>query len=284
MFGKKGLKSPAEDVPVTARVRTIPEIRTCSYMDTGNREYQQDAAYVTPTKKVAANKRTRSLGIVCDGMGGMADGGRASKTALEMIVQAFGKIENEPNINISAFFKKGIAATDRTICQFPKENGRGSGTTMVAVIVEDDHFYWASVGDSRIYLLHDGNLQRLTRDHNYDLRLTQMLAEGSITQEEYAAKRQKEALISFLGIGDVSLMDISTSPIPLYYGDTILLCSDGVTKTLTDSQIRQILVSDRISIEDGAKQLVEVAIHGNTKSQDNTSVVLMKYMETQLQK
>ena len=283
MFEKgRGMSGIPDEMPITERIRTVPEIRTYSYMDAGNREYQQDAVFVSPTKKLAANKRTRLLGLVCDGMGGMADGGRASSTALQMISHAFERIENEEDVNLPLFFRQGILATDRTIHEFPKENGRGSGTTMVAVIIEDDHFYWASVGDSRIYLLRGGRLQMLTRDHNYDLRLKQMIQEGSLTMEEYAGKRQKEALISFLGIGDISLMDISPGAIPLYVGDTILLCSDGVTKTLSDEQIRQILTSDRISIEDSAKQLVDVAIHGNTRSQDNTSVVLMKYLETEL--
>lgn len=283
MFVKgRGISGIPEEMPVTERIRTIPEIRTCAYMDTGNREYQQDAVFVSQPKKLAANKRTRLLGLVCDGMGGMADGGRASDTAVRMISQAFERIEHEEDVNIPLFFKRGILATDRTIHEFPKENGRGSGTTMVAVIVEDAYFYWASVGDSRIYLLRNGQLRLLTRDHNYDMRLKQMVAEGSLTMEEYAGKRQKEALISYLGIGEIGLMDISPGAIPLSLGDTLLLCSDGITKTLSDEQIRQLLMSDRISMEDGARQLVDLAVHENTKSQDNTSVVLMRYIETEL--
>lgn len=257
--------------------QAVPKVWTDFYTDVGNRDYQQDAVYVSPSGKMAGNRHARSLGIVCDGMGGMADGGRASATALQMITKAFQRIEMEKEVNIPLFFCQGILATDRAIHDFPMENGRGSGTTMVAAIIEDDSFYWASVGDSRIYLLRGNRLQQLTRDHNYDLRLRQFLKEGMISVEDYQRNRQKEALISFLGIGDISLMDISPSPIPLNLGDMLLLCSDGVTKTLSDDQILQILTSEEYEKNNLAKQIVDAAIHENTKSQDNTSVVLMQY-------
>ena len=96
--------------------------------------------------------------------------------------------------------------------------------------------------------------------------------------------RQKEALISFLGIGNVSLMDISTEPIQMQYGDIVMLCSDGITKTLPDHQIKSIILDDKNPIEQKAVQLVEAAIHGNTHSQDNTSVAILQYRESTINK
>ena len=180
----------------------------------GNRNYQQDALYVSDSKRLAANKKTRVLALVCDGMGGMADGGKASRTAIQMMVQGFRSVEKEPQLNIPAFFRQGIYATDQMISSFPKENGRGSGTTMVACIVEDNKLYWASVGDSRIYIIRDHQMQQVTRDHNYWLRLQEKVAAGEMTMEEAMAQRHKEALISYLGMGNVSLMDINTEHLP----------------------------------------------------------------------
>ncbi len=265
-------------------VRKVPELTTMLMTATGNRKYQQDAAYVTPSKVLASNKRTRVMALVCDGMGGMSDGGKASRTAMQMMVQGFTKIEKEAEVNIPEFFQTGIRVVDRTIHDFPKEDGKGSGTTMVACIVEDNRLYWASVGDSRIYIIRGNQIKQVTRDHNYWLRLQNMVAAGQLTMEEAKAKRQKEALISFLGIGNVSLMDINTAPFELQYGDVIMLCSDGITKTLPDAQIKRIITADAVKPEKKAKALVEAATHANSHSQDNTTVALIHYQERDIKK
>ena len=260
------------------KIRVL-EIITCKYSSAGNRKYQQDAVYVSEGKKIAANKETRLLAAVCDGMGGMAAGERASTTAIKMLTDGFKKIEKEPNINIPMFFRSGIRAIDSVINSFPKENGKGSGTTMVAVITECNRLYWASVGDSRIYLLRGDEIKLVTRDHNYYLRLQQMVEQGQISAEQAENEKQKEALISFLGIGNVTLMDVIDKPFEMRSGDMVVLCSDGVTKTLSKEKIKRILTNESVEIQQKAKILVEAAIRENTRSQDNTSVVILQYIE-----
>ena len=287
MFGKKEKKNRSvvgQQVSVQAtgeqdnrKSRMIPELTTLMYSAVGNRKYQQDAVYVTPSKRLAANKKSKVMAVVCDGMGGMADGGLASRTGIEMMKQGFSRIEKVPDVNIPEFFRSGIIAIDRKIASFPKENGRGSGTTMVAVIAEDDDLYWASVGDSRIYILRDNDMKQVTRDHNYLLRLQEMVASGQMTLEQAQAQKQKEALISFLGIGNVSLMDINGQPFKMQIGDTVLLCSDGIPKTLSDDRIKAIMFSGTSSMQEKAETLVMAAVRENTHSQDNTSVSVLQY-------
>lgn len=262
--------------------RKVPELKTLFRTATGNRKYQQDAVYVTPTKVLASNKPTRVMAIVCDGMGGMSDGGRASQTAIQMMMQGFLSIEKMPKVNIPAFFQQGIKFIDQTIANFPKEQGRGSGTTMVACIAENDRLYWASVGDSRIYIVRGNQMMQVTRDHNYWLKLQEQVEAGEITMAEAMATRQKEALISFLGIGNVELMDINTAPFEMKLGDVVVLCSDGITKTLSDEQIKRIIINDMVKPEQKAEALVEAATHLNCHSQDNTSVALIHYHERDL--
>lgn len=281
MFGKKkAAEAPKPVQPAPAqrkKVQLVPELTTLMYSDMGNRKYQQDAVYVSPSKRIAANKKSKVMAVVCDGMGGMADGGLASTTAIDMMKQGFSRIEKMPDINIPEFFRSGIIAIDRAVAALPKENGRGSGTTMVAVIAEDDKLYWASVGDSRIYILRGNDMRQVTRDHNYLLRLQEMVASGQMTLEEAQKQKQKEALISFLGIGNVSLMDINIQPFQLQLGDAVLLCSDGIPKTLSDERIKAIMFSSTSSMKEKAHTLVMAAVRENTHSQDNTSVAILQY-------
>ncbi len=288
MFGKRKKTEQQtvgyEDEIKPTVVRMVPEIVVHAATSMGNRKYQQDAVYVSGGKKIAANKKTRVLAAVCDGMGGMADGGRASQTAISMLKDGFEKIEKNPEVNIPMFFRSGIKAIDRKIHEFPKENGKGSGTTMVAVMTEENRLYWASVGDSRIYILRGNEIKLVTRDHNYYLKLMKMVENGQMSRQEAENQRQKEALISFLGIGNVSLMDVIDRPFEMKPGDMVLLCSDGVTKTLPREKIKNILLNDAVSIKRKAEILVEAAVRENTHSQDNTSVAILQYIETKITK
>lgn len=283
LFGKKKESvSQASSVRVSSvpekRVeRKVPQLLTYSYSHRGNREYQQDAVFVSGSKILAANKRTRVLAVVCDGMGGMADGGRAAQTGIQMMTDDFRKIEKEQEVNIPYFLEQEVRRIDQVIADFPAENGHGSGSTIVAVIAEDDHLYWVSVGDSRIYVLRGSEMKQMTRDHNYLLRLSEMVANGEMSLDEARLQPQKEALISFLGIGGLELIDISYQPLELLPGDTVLLCSDGITKTLEDDQIQEIIHSSTSSMEKKAETLVLAAVRNNTCSQDNTSVAILQY-------
>ncbi len=257
--------------------RKVPQLTTYSYSHTGNRKYQQDAVFVSGSKILAANKKTRVLAVVCDGMGGMADGGRAAQTGIQMMTEDFKVIENNPEIHIPNFLENEVRRIDQVIATFPKENGNGSGSTMVAVIADGNQLYWVSVGDSRIYVLRGQEIKQMTRDHNYLLRLSEMVANGEMTLEEAQRQPQKEALISFLGIGGLELIDINYQPLELLPGDIVLLCSDGITKTLSDEQIRDIMKSSTSTMEKKAETLVLAAVRNNTRSQDNTSVAILQY-------
>ncbi len=279
------LKTSGSSSSQSGSSRMVYELETFVCTATGNRQYQQDAAYVTPTKIIAANKKSRVLAIVCDGMGGMADGGKASQTAIQMMRHGFDQIEKTQDpINIPAFFHKGIVSIDQVINSFPKENGKGSGTTMVACIAEDDKLYWASVGDSRIYILRDGRITQMTRDHNYWLRLQEQVKAGEITMEEAKSKKQKEALISFLGMGNITLMDIRQTAFEMKEDDVVMLCSDGITKTLPKGMIEHILLANAVKPEKKAQALVEAATHKNSHNQDNTTCALIHYHKRDIKK
>ncbi len=272
-------KQASKKIHKSVEKQKKPEITTASYSVIGDRLTQEDAVYLSREGTVSLTQKSRVLAVICDGMGGMVNGGWASATAIQMIKDAFEQVQEDSEVNIPNFFISGIKTIDKTINDFPKENGRGSGTTMVAVLVENSQLYWASVGDSRIYILREKTITQVTRDHNYMLRLQSLVDQGQITQEEANANRQREALISFLGIGNVSLLDVNMDPFQLQSGDIILLTSDGMTKVLSEEQIKDILDGNS-SVEDKAKKLVETAVEQNMRSQDNTTVAVLQYQET----
>lgn len=255
-------------------------IETSCYTSVGSRSGQQDAVYVTDGEiwDDSADGLHRQIAVLCDGMGGMTDGARASETAVTTMAYAFDRIRDSETVNLRSFLESSIVSLDRTIHEFPRESGRGSGTTMVCVLTDGDLFYTAAAGDSRIYFIHGNRMLRLTRDHNHDLRLKLWLSEGLITKEQYEQEGKKEALISFLGVGDISLMDIPEKPGKLISGDMILLCSDGVTNTLSEQDVLRILMSGE-SLGEMCERIVESAVSKNPNSQDNTSVILLRYLE-----
>ena len=127
---------------------------------------------------------------------------------------------------------------DQAVNNLKNEDGRplNGGTTVVAVVIENNKMYFLSVGDSKIYILRDNEILAVNREHNYRLSLDEKLKKGQITKEQYIAEEdQAEALISYLGMGNVSLMDINNEPFILQENDIVLLCSDGL---YSDCQIR----------------------------------------------
>lgn len=253
----------------------MPVLRLFQYMEQGNRKYQQDAVYMSATGMVSlsSNKMVRVLAVVCDGMGGMQDGGKASRTAVQMIGKDFERIKDNPDIQLPAFLLSEVQRIDHLIYHY---SGGASGTTIVAAAVENDRLYWISAGDSRMYLLRQGRLECKTQDHNYMLHLMQM----GMPIEEARAQKGSAALTSFLGIGNISsagLIGRNLRPIQLRVNDILLLCSDGITKTIPDGQIREILMSQASDAGQKARELVQTATRKNTRSQDNTSALVLEY-------
>lgn len=249
----------------------IYEPRCCIGVSTiqGTRKYQQDALY-------ASQKDGVIFATVCDGMGGMECGEKASQLAQDTLTDDF--LEQENLSDIETFFQNEAYKIDKMVAGIQTADGRiaEAGTTMVAVVIRDGIMTWMSIGDSRIYIRRNDQIGVVTRDHNYFLVLDEQLETGVITQPLYEREsRQGDALISFLGIGNLKLVD--TGIISLQRGDQILLCSDGLYKSLSLDQIRQILKAGKGAPEETAGILTACALDASKGGQDNTSVVLIEY-------
>lgn len=238
----------------------------------GDRDDQQDCFGY-------ALKNDEGLVIVCDGMGGHQGGRMASRTAVDCTLNAYSD-ENAP----SDPMERMLCATrlaNQSVCELKGANGEvlKAGSTSVAILIRAGMLLWCSVGDSRAYLFRNGEFAQLTQDHNYLTVLNERLNAGVIDGAEYERERVRgEALISFLGIGELNLIDYSSAPLPVTKDDKILIMSDGLYKLVSDEEIGRII--DNFSNMGDAVNALEMKAKKNAKknaiSRDNMTVALIK--------
>ncbi len=240
----------------------------------GTRAYQQDAAYVVEPLKQAGT----AFAILCDGMGGMENGELASSDVVVYMANQYGA--NGRIQDVGTYLEKTAYKVNEMIYDRYVSQGMRVGTTFITTYVDGNQLYWMSVGDSRIYIIRDGEIARLTKDHNYSMELQMMVEKGTMTQEEADSNPQKEALVSYIGIDQLEYIDVSKRPLELLPNDTILLCSDGLTKSISDDKILETLLAQGQSLNEEAHRLIAIALDNNMGSQDNTTVVLMRYFGT----
>ena len=238
----------------------------------GTRNYQQDALF--------ANQYDNgmTLAVICDGMGGLNGGEIASNTAVRKLVEDFGRVKAFGDV--PEFLKREVIMLDECVADLEDEHGNalGGGCTLVCVVTMGNGMYFITAGDSRIYIIRDNAIQAINRDHNFRLQLDTMLKTGQITEKDYEMQEnQAEALISYLGMGNISLMDSNTEPFYLEEGDMILLCSDGLYKRLSNDQILDIVLDNQNSTQQIAERLNQVVMQLTQRNQDNTSIILLRY-------
>lgn len=240
----------------------------------GDREYQQDYLYFS-------QDATATLAAVCDGMGGLEGGEKASYTAANILGSAF---ENRTgNVDFFGFLKENAYKMNESVKNLLGTDGRPmhAGSTVVTVIINDGFLYPMSIGDSHIYIYRNDRLVQINKEHNYYEQLMSQLRAGEITQdfvEREKATTRVDALTSFIGIQNLYLIDFPANPIKLEKDDTIILCSDGLYKNLSDEQIRLIVEDNHINMQMTSDRLIERsrALKKESK-QDNTSVLVLKY-------
>lgn len=241
----------------------------------GKRSEQQDSTAVDSDYDYIENGRV--MAAVCDGMGGLSGGNRASALCASIVKEDFHNFNGEL-VAVPDFLRSLAVKVDREV--FLLKNDKGAplmaGTTLVSVYIFDDKLFWLSVGDSHIYIARGNDIVTANSDHNYLMYLKDKVIKGEMTLEEAEAHPKKEALISYIGMGGVKLMDISYKPFTLLSGDRILLCSDGLYRTLDIDEI-QIILEENTNPQDAADDLVRTAINRGLPHQDNTTAVVVAF-------
>ncbi len=212
--------------------------------------------------------RESGLFVVADGMGGHPAGEVAAQLALQTISALYQK-EARPLIeNTGDFLSVALLAAHHQIIRYASDKGMldTPRTTVVAAILQGTGASWVHCGDSRLYLVRDGELLMRTRDHSY---LEQQNA-GVIN----VSHTNRNILFTCLGSPAKPMWDIA-GPVTLQEGDKLLLCSDGLWGSLSDAEIVAHL--DNKTVSEAVPEMVEHALRVGGAQSDNVTVLAMEW-------
>jgi len=241
------------------------------------REHNEDSYCILPEF---------DLFVVADGMGGHKAGDVASRMATHTIASFFRATQSEdatwpfhfdPHLSMAENrLVTGIKLANKQIFEASLANHavHGMGTTVVGALFSKERkaVYVAHVGDSRAYMVRDGKISQITRDHSL---LNDYLLVMPDMSKEQQAELPKNVITRALGMQDSVAVDLV--PAPPQVGDRYLLCSDGLSGMLSDEEIQNIVVESGADLELAVKRLIEKANeHGG---EDNCTVVLLAVEE-----
>lgn len=205
------------------------------------------------------------LFVVADGMGGHEAGEIASAIAVEVVLKMEKSIE--PSL---ANLEMAILKANEAILSQTNERSelQGMGTTIVALWVFEERGLIAHVGDSRIYHLRNGNLTKLTEDHSL---VAELVKNGGLTEAE--AKNHPQRNILIRALGTKTSLEVSLQEISILNGDKFLLCTDGLTGMLEESEIQEIL-----SCKENLQVIAEILVAAANEAggNDNISVIVIE--------
>ncbi|WP_406678244.1 Stp1/IreP family PP2C-type Ser/Thr phosphatase [Moorella sp. ACPs] len=210
----------------------------------------------------------RGLFAVADGMGGHQAGEVASHLALRALEdRLFNGPAGEPLSRLlgAAEFANEIVYR----CSLASQERAGMGTTLTAIWIVGSKGFLVHIGDSRAYLLRDGQLQVLTNDHSY---VGELVRSGGLTAEEARLHPRRNILTRALGTGGT--VNIDSREIELKPGDRLLLCTDGLYEVISDEELAEI-VNHHQELGEAARELLRLALERG--GPDNVTVVLALY-------
>jgi serine/threonine protein phosphatase PrpC len=217
------------------------------------RDKNEDSVYPTSS----GESSDEVLAIVADGMGGHVAGEVASRIA----INAAASSDLDPTDRVAA----GNRAIREEVARDP--GLEGMGTTMTLLRIEDGAATIAHIGDSRAYLLRDGEMRQVTEDHTV---AAEYVAQGQLSPEEAASHPQRHMLLRTLGL--TRFVDVDELNLDLRPGDRVLLCSDGLTEMVRNEKIGKILADG--SPDEVVWKLVETA--NDAGGVDNITVVVVE--------
>lgn len=206
---------------------------------------------------------------VCDGMGGYEYGEKASLEVMKCLEKEYSQEE-------SIDLRESILFFNRTICALTNgTDNKRMGTTIVLLHIKGKTATFANVGDSRLYLFRDNDLNQLSQDHTTARQLIEL---GVIDKDQARQDKKNHELTQYLGINEEEFLiePFCGESVTVKKGDVFLLCSDGVTDMLSDEEICSILMEhkkDEFSQND-VERIIEKALDNGGK--DNITAVIAR--------
>ena len=214
------------------------------------------------------NEEIFPYAVVADGMGGHQAGEIASRMAVDMIEDYLNKNLNEALDYVEAgeTIRQSFISANSIIYNYAKNHYRvmGMGTTATLAMIYQNKIITANVGDSRAYKVSNTDIQQLTRDHSY---VQELVMRGEISPEMAKHHPKKNYITRAMGAEDTVKVDISIKP---YNGETLVLCSDGLTNFVDDEEILS-HVKRKKALQKSAEDLTALA--NSRGGSDNITIV-----------
>jgi PPM family protein phosphatase len=215
-------------------MRIRPGIELAGLSDVGCLRPNNEDSYsyweAVPTDRF---QRQGRLAIVADGMGGHEGGQEASRIAVDTVKKIY---SDAPENNPRDALRAGFQAAHEQILLYGQKYPllQGLGTTCTAIALIEKSLYYAHIGDSRLYLIRESKVQRLTQDHSY---VGKLLDSGIIGAAEAAVHPHRNILLKALGVGATIEPEIPEQPILLQPNDILLLCTDGLWSMVSEDEM-----------------------------------------------
>lgn len=226
-----------------------------------SRENNEDSLLVLPDVGLLA---------VADGMGGYKGGEVASNLALQTLEEELGRLLRKGERRRQALLDSVKTANGMVFARSDQNQElKGMGTTITACLLGEGELFTAHVGDSRAYLLRQGIIRQLTRDHSL---VQELLRNGGINEEQALQHPQRHMLTRALGTERSVEVDVYQEPVQA--NDFLLLCTDGLTRYLGQEDLLNIIISAK-DIDAAVRALMEKALQGG--GADNITIILAQF-------
>lgn len=223
---------------------------------------------------IIKNNNNETLMAVADGMGGHSAGEVASSLAIDYLVNSFNdSFNNFDKVKAVNWLREKVVRINELIFDYVDKHpeSKGMGTTLVISLITNDYILFGNIGDSSGFVLKDKALHKVTHDHTL---VNLLMKAGKLTEEEAKDHPKKNVLMKALGANnpiDIDIFDCDTDI------TSILLCSDGLTNMLDNSQIEEVL-NDELEIEDKVIKLIRKS--NNRGGTDNISIAYLDLKES----
>jgi len=236
----------------------------------GKRGQQQDSMGFSDPTDTAFVAHGGFLAVLADGMGGMADGSLASRTAVSKFLSSY-MAKPEPE-SIPDALLRALRQANEAVLDLASQRGltEEMGTTLVAAVAGERSLYWISAGDSRAYLIRHGQLTQLTIDHVFANQLNRDVVSGRLSRAEALAQPGRDDLTSYLGKTDLTEIDRNIKQFPLEAGDRVILCSDGAYKNLSEPELVKAAIG---TPQQACENLISSVLQKHAPRQDNVTVL-----------